>query len=138
MFHLNSIRYLTNLISLLRCKAGTGAAPSMQLLSKKCGSRWFFFRNSGYSRGNVAYLSTTLLPMCCRGLIPRICETMFQRMTAGKVEGTSYRTEVSSLFLTGLWIQLHWIRIRIQNVGPIWIRIQGFVINFEQNNHKQF
>jgi len=32
-----------------------------------------------------------------RGLIPRICETMFERMTAGKEEGTSYRTEVSYL-----------------------------------------
>lgn len=32
-----------------------------------------------------------------RGLIPRICETMFERMTAGKCEGTSYRTEVSYL-----------------------------------------
>ena len=33
----------------------------------------------------------------CRGLIPRICETMFHRMSAGKEEGTSYRTEVSYL-----------------------------------------
>jgi len=32
-----------------------------------------------------------------RGLIPRICETMFQRMSTGKEEGTSYRTEVSYL-----------------------------------------
>jgi len=32
-----------------------------------------------------------------RGLIPRICATMFNRMKAGKEEGTSYRTEVSYL-----------------------------------------
>jgi len=32
-----------------------------------------------------------------RGLIPRICETMFEKMSAGKEEGTSYRTEVSYL-----------------------------------------
>lgn len=30
-------------------------------------------------------------------MIPRICETMFNRMSAGKEEGTSYRTEVSYL-----------------------------------------
>ncbi len=30
-----------------------------------------------------------------RGLIPRICETMFEKMKEGKEEGTTYRTEVS-------------------------------------------
>ena len=31
-----------------------------------------------------------------------------------------------------LWrIQIHWFWIRIQNFGLIWIRIQGYVINFE-------
>ena len=29
-----------------------------------------------------------------------------------------------------LWIQIHWIWIRIKNFGPIWIRIQGYIINF--------
>ena len=33
---------------------------------------------------------------------------------------------------TVLWIQIHWIRIHY--FGPIWIRIQGFIINFEENN----
>lgn len=32
-----------------------------------------------------------------QGLIPRICETLFSRMSAGKEQGTSYRTEVSYL-----------------------------------------
>ena len=30
-------------------------------------------------------------------MIPRICRTMFDRMDAGKDEGTTYRTEVSYL-----------------------------------------
>lgn len=30
-----------------------------------------------------------------RGLIPRICKTMFERMATGKEEGTTYRTEVT-------------------------------------------
>ena len=30
-------------------------------------------------------------------MIPRICRTMFDRMDAGKGEGTTYRTEVSYL-----------------------------------------
>ena len=37
------------------------------------------------------------------GLIPRICQTMFEKMQAGKEEGTTYRTEVSNaLRLFGL------------------------------------
>ena len=32
----------------------------------------------------------------------------------------------------GLWIQIHWIWIWIQKFCPIWIRIQGYVINFER------
>ena len=41
-----------------------------------------------------------------------------------------------------LWIQIHWIWIRIQDFGPIWIRIQvririqGNIINFERKNFK--
>ena len=31
-----------------------------------------------------------------------------------------------------LWIQVHWIQIRIQNFGPIEIRIQGYVNNIER------
>lgn len=30
-----------------------------------------------------------------RGLIPRICQTMFEKMVSGKEEGTTYRTEVT-------------------------------------------
>ena len=29
-----------------------------------------------------------------RGLIPRICQSMFEKMQSGKEEGTTYRTEV--------------------------------------------
>ena len=34
-----------------------------------------------------------------------------------------------------LWIQIHWW-IRIQDFNPIWIRIQGYTINFERKNSK--
>ena len=33
-----------------------------------------------------------------------------------------------------LWIQIHWIWIRIQDFGPIWIWIQGYTINFGRKN----
>ena len=42
--------------------------------------------------------------------------------------------EYRTYFLTVLlWIQIYWIWIRIQDFGPIWIRvrIQGYSINFE-------
>ena len=32
-----------------------------------------------------------------------------------------------------LWIQILWICIRIQDFGPIWIRIQGYTNNFIEN-----
>ena len=30
------------------------------------------------------------------------------------------------------WIHIHWIWIRILNFGLIWIRIQGYVINYDR------
>ena len=45
-------------------------------------------------------------------------------------------------FETVLWIKIHWIWIRIQDFGPIWIwirnqvRIQGNTINFERKYSK--
>ena len=36
-----------------------------------------------------------------------------------------------------MWTQMHWIWIRIQNNGPIWIRIQGYVINLEKKKKKK-
>ena len=33
-----------------------------------------------------------------------------------------------------LWIQIHLIWIRIQDLGPIWIRIRGFVNNFDKKS----
>ena len=37
-----------------------------------------------------------------------------------------------------LWIQIHWIWIRVQDFGPIWIRIQGYTINFERKIQNNF
>ena len=68
------------------------------------------------------------------------------------VEGIYNSDNIVSFFLIGLiistavlWIQIHWIWIRIQDFGPIWIRfqfrirIQGYryTINFERKNLKK-
>ena len=37
-----------------------------------------------------------------------------------------------------MWIQIHSIWIRIQDFGPIWIRIGGYTINFERKNKNNF
>ena len=39
---------------------------------------------------------------------------------------------------TVFWIQIHWVRIRILNFGPIWIWIQDYVFNFETKILKYF
>ena len=50
------------------------------------------------------------------------------------VHCTLYSSVHTGAFLFGsmfLWIQIHQIWILIQNVGPIWILIQGYVINLK-------
>ena len=50
-----------------------------------------------------------------------------------------YWRAIESLATTKVrWIQIHLIWIRIQNFGPIWIRIPGCLINFEEKNVKIF
>ena len=57
-----------------------------------------------------------------------------------KVIGPMNLTAKSWLSNSVLWIQIHWIWIRIQDFEPIWIRIQvpipiqGCTINFEWKN----
>ena len=82
----------------------------------------------------MAAILATWLVMCGE---ESTCSTAAITPPASRLH-TVYSAHQTSQFMSGfdkrifavLWIQIPWIRI--QNFGPIWIRVHRYVINFEE------
>ena len=102
---------------------------------------WRLRRGGG--RGKLIFLKidtgpgTSIIMCACSNILIEVIvcnETMSQLKNLffeGADPATSERGGSSTQLKAEFWI-------RIQDFGPFWIRIQGYTINFERKNSKQF